>query len=400
MVQGVATLESMGRKASQITCPTCGLKGVKKNGTTSAGKTRYRCTKCGASFTKQRTDVSEREALRTLMTCAQGKNELAALTNASRWTMRRRFTRVWDVPTPHPEPTGDVLPYVFIDGTWLAHGWTLLIARSKHHVQEWQWATNEKSEAWIVLLERIVPPDVVITDGGGGALKAIRQCWPNTRIQRCLVHIHRNNIRDLTRNPKTMAGKALLALSRQLLKVNTMTEALRWQFLFRQLGTEYEKYFKERTYAKDNPDEALRRKRTWWYTHERDRRVYYRLKRLFDSRQLFTFLEYNTPNTTNPVESVNALVARACEHHRGMNENHMIAIIEWLLYAHTTFPLSGTQIYRNWCEAGRPVRHIVPTRKSKPKHDTPLEIDTTINQQDPYNDGLVLHKGWAGRWKP
>lgn len=390
----------MGRQASQIICPTCGLKGVKKNGKTSAGKTRYRCTTCGASFSKTRIDVSEREALRALITYAQGKNELAAISNASRWTIRRRFAPVWDVPTPHPQPTGEVLPYVFIDGTWLAHGWTLLIARSQHHVEEWQWATSEKSEAWVTLLERMTPPEVVITDGGGGALKAIRKCWPNTRIQRCLVHIHRNNIADLTRHPKTMAGKALLALSRQLLKVKTIAGALKWQFLFHQLGLEYEKYFKERTYANDDPAQALWRKRTWRYTHERDRRVYYRIKRLLDSHQLFTFLEYNTPSTTNPAESVNALVARTCENHRGITENHMIAIIEWCLYSYTAHPLSAHQIYHNWCESGRPPRQIVPKTRHKPKHEGPLEIDHTIDQQDPYSDGLTLRKGWAGRYKP
>ncbi|WP_374041527.1 IS1 family transposase [uncultured Varibaculum sp.] len=46
-----------------VKCPTCGEAGVKRNGTTSKGLQRYRCTKCGASFCNTRPDISRKAQL-------------------------------------------------------------------------------------------------------------------------------------------------------------------------------------------------------------------------------------------------------------------------------------------------------------------------------------------------
>ena len=97
------------------------------------------------------------------------------------------------------------------------------------------------------------------TDGHGGALKALKQLWPEVAVQRCLVHVHRNNLSDLTKRPKTDAGKALLALSRRLLKVTSKEEAATWVKLLIEINTEYDTYFKERTWAKDVPASQRRR---------------------------------------------------------------------------------------------------------------------------------------------
>ena len=34
----------------------------------------------------------------------------------------------------------------------------------------------------------IPAPDVVVTDGGSGFAKAVRETWPRTRVQRCTFH--------------------------------------------------------------------------------------------------------------------------------------------------------------------------------------------------------------------
>ena len=110
---------------------------------------------------------------------------------------------------------------VFIDGLYLSGGWTFLVARNPTHVIAWQWAGSESAAAYSALLTPIAPPDLVTTDGAGGALKALHALWPDTPIQRCLIHIHCDTRRDLTRNPITTQGKALLAHSRKLLKITT-----------------------------------------------------------------------------------------------------------------------------------------------------------------------------------
>lgn len=107
----------------------------------------------------------------------------------------------------------------------LSGGWVLLIARDREHVLEWQWAANESAQAYTALLERLAPADVVTTDGAAGALAAIAHLWPSTRVQRCLVHVHRDIIRDLTMHPRTEPARALLALSRRLTSITSVDQA-------------------------------------------------------------------------------------------------------------------------------------------------------------------------------
>jgi hypothetical protein len=77
-------------------------------------------------------------------------------------------------------------------------------------------------------------------------------------VQRCLIHVHRNNLPDLTSKPNTAAGKALLALSQRLLKVSTKDEAATWVKLLIQINTEYGDYLTQRTWAKDVPADQRR----------------------------------------------------------------------------------------------------------------------------------------------
>ena len=58
---------------------------------------------------------------------------------------------------------------MFIDGLYLSGGWTLLVARNPTHVIAWQWAGSESAAAYSALLTPIAPPDLVTTDGAGGA---------------------------------------------------------------------------------------------------------------------------------------------------------------------------------------------------------------------------------------
>nr|WP_309957490.1 transposase [Arcanobacterium hippocoleae] len=70
---------------------------------------------------------------------------------------------------------------------------------------------------------------MVVTDGAKGALGAIRQCWPQAHIQRCLVHIQRNIRRVTTINPKTDQHKALRQLGLDLTRITTTEEAITWE---------------------------------------------------------------------------------------------------------------------------------------------------------------------------
>ena len=65
-------------------------------------------------------------------------------------------------------------------------------------------------------------------DGGSGLLPAVAEAWPDTQVQRCLVHVQRNVRSYLTTRPRTEAGKALWGLAKKLTRIDTAEKAIAW----------------------------------------------------------------------------------------------------------------------------------------------------------------------------
>lgn len=314
---------------------------------------------------------------------------MGELDRGSDRTVRREFRWCWDVMIPSPAQSGEVYDQVFIDGTYLHGGWVLLIACTTSHVLNWVLCARESTAAYESLLSPIAPPQMVVTDGAKGALGAINTCWPTTTIQRCLVHVQRNNFHDLTRKPKTSAGRILLELSRTLTHLKTQKEANTWMNLLNEFYQAYGTYLKERTYAKDIPTEQRKPGHLWWYTHERDRRVYFRLKRLLNKGQLFAYLKDSKPqhSTTNIVESHNAAIKGIFYQHRGWKPRQQIQAAFHYLNTRSQTPLTPRDILRQWHQAGNPTYTLIPpkTRRTPPtQHD--------FNHHTPWEDGLTIRK--------
>ena len=128
------------------------------------------------------------------------------------------------------------------------------------------------------------------TDGAPGALKAIATTWPDTKVQRCLIHVRRDTVRDLTLHPRTAQGRALLGLSRKLLTITTTDRAAHWLTALNDYATEYRTWLNQRTTAEQDPATAARTGRTWWYTHARTRRAHKRPERPAERGALFAHL--------------------------------------------------------------------------------------------------------------
>ncbi|MBT2551889.1 transposase [Arthrobacter sp. ISL-5] len=123
--------------------------------------------------------------------------------------------------------TGEIHDQIQVDGIYVG-SWCCLIAVAGDYVLGWQWCDTEKKAAWAALLERFPAPRVVITDGGSGIAAALSECWSETAVQRCLVHVQRNVRTYLTSRPRTDAGKALLRLGRALTRIKAPAEAAAW----------------------------------------------------------------------------------------------------------------------------------------------------------------------------
>ena len=202
---------------NQPVCGVCGWKLV-KNGSTSAGRTRWRCQSCGASTTQTRPDVTAKAEARLFrrwlleeFSARQLGVAKTSFTNKTHWC--------WHVEVPKPQVTGEVYDQVLLDGIYLAYGWCLITATEGRKIIDWQWCQRENSATYQALMNRLPAPTVVLTDGGAGIAKALRLTWPQSRIQRCLFHIRANTITDLTHNPQSPAGKTLLGLANQLMGV-------------------------------------------------------------------------------------------------------------------------------------------------------------------------------------
>ncbi|OSP97462.1 IS256 family transposase, partial [Corynebacterium diphtheriae] len=91
------------------------------------------------------------------------------------------------------------------------------------------------------------PPLCVVLDGGLGAWSAIKALWPNTMIQRCLVHAQRVVRRYLTSRPRTDAGKTLYYLALRLTKIKDLNTAREWVTLLHECGQVYRTFVNEKT---------------------------------------------------------------------------------------------------------------------------------------------------------
>lgn len=150
--------------------PRCHCGGdMKRNGITSSGKTRWRCTVCGASVTKTRSDISKAAVFRTFIdhcTSTTALTQTARSAGVSHSTMKRRFTWCWFVEVPDPTigHNGRVYDQIFLDGTYTCGG-CLIVAATLDHVLAWHWCTHETTHNYQQLLQRIPAPKITVIDG-------------------------------------------------------------------------------------------------------------------------------------------------------------------------------------------------------------------------------------------
>lgn len=367
-----------------------------KNGRNTAGNQRWKCPTCGASSVRRREDRSKLFTLQRFLSWLTGKHSQAesdgTLTGRS---FRRQTAWCWDLHPriPHVSVAHDV---VELDGFNLRTGWCVLVAYSNGNVIDYQWCSRESEAAWSALFTRVPGPRVVVCDGGPGMHAARRAHWPDTRVQRCLVHLQRNVRKYVTTRSKSPAGKALWGLALKLTRVKTTNDAESWTGLFLAWEAEFLHLTKERTYRKHATEIPgwIKPGQQWWYTHQRLRSGHHVFHRVIRTGHLFTFLDpklflVEVPATTNGIEGgVNAQMWLLLRHHRGLPEEHQRRAIEWWLYLHSEQPDPARLLSQHQNQPAPPARpaHTEPD-------PGPALYDTGISAEE----GLWTRSGWAGR---
>ena len=129
-----------------VNCPFCGGR-TKRNGRTSSGSQRWRCTACGASTTLRYDDTAAR--LGEFLGWLLSKDSQAMMPGGGR-SFRRRTAEFWEV-WPMPVPDGELHRVLYVDGIWIARDLVVLICCSGERVVSWYMARSENSRAWSVL---------------------------------------------------------------------------------------------------------------------------------------------------------------------------------------------------------------------------------------------------------
>jgi len=374
----------------------CGAR-LKRNGRTSAGRTRWRCTGCGSSSLWQRADVARVADLDRFLSWLMGRATQRDLRGGTSRTFHRRHAWCWNI-APTIAVTGEIYDEIQLDGTYLSDGWCLVVAidGATGQVIAWQWCDTEKTAAWCALLERIPPPRVVVVDGGSGLASALKACWPNTRIQRCLVHVQRGVRTYVTTRPRTDAGRSLRVLSLALTRIRTIEEAGRWQVNLNAWHQAYGPLINTRTYLTqvDIRPAWARPHATWWWTHDRLRKAYQLLARLTRQGVLFTYLnpdldDLTISSTTNRIEGgTNHPIKDLLRRHRGMTSDHQRRAVEWWCYLHSPDPRPPRNLIKP--------EHWAPAPSPQPRDTEPKDVRLYDTNATP-EEGLWSRKGWAGR---
>ncbi len=311
-------------------CPLCGNL-MKRNGKTSAGTQRWRCTSCGSSHSHHH-DTKAKD-LDTFLRWLLSKDIQGDMPGQGR-TFRRKTSEFWEI-WPMPEFVDEVHRVIYVDGIWIARNVVVLIACSDEYVLSWYLARSETSASWGALLSRIAAPEMVVCDGGSGFIKAVNNFWPHTQVQRCTFHVFCQVRRYTTSRPRLQAGVELYALAYELITIRTLNQAGGW----------IEKFFQWCDFWNDFLEEKSLIDKKHVYTHERLRKARRSIAKLINEKTLFTYLnpalctEGPMPPTNNKIEgAINAQLRALLRNHRGLSLTRRIKAVFWWCYMHVECP--------------------------------------------------------------
>lgn len=289
-------------------------------GLTRAGAIRFRCVRCGRSGTRKRPDHRHRRWQRCFTQWLLQGTALSAVADrqgVSLSAVQRHFRPLWERPVA-PQPVPLPVDGLVLDATNIQPRQRgVLVAQDVRRITvSWAFAERESYASWQALLMTLrqqgITPRFVVCDAHAGLLKALREVWPQTLVQRCLIHVMRQARLWLTQHPKTPAGRRLRILVNALTHVRTEDQKARWLRVYQHWLRHYDAFLKQRTLHPQGP-------RQWWYTHRTLRAVRSLLSNSLPD--LFHFVrDPEIPRTTNHVEGgINSRIKDLFRRHRGLS---------------------------------------------------------------------------------
>lgn len=160
-------------------------------------------------------------------------------------------------------------------------------------------------------------PLVITMDGEKSVIRAIREVWPNVKIQRCLYHIQREGMRWLRTHPKTQAGRELRAILNVLASIKSFKDRDIFIDLFHSwINAHY-------SFIKTLPNSSVKFKDL--------KKTVSLIKNALPD--MFHYLnDPNIPSTSNLLEGFFSQLKSDYQRHRGLSKAHRTSYLNWYCY--------------------------------------------------------------------
>lgn len=231
--------------------------------------------------------------------------------------------------TPVIEIRSKLKVHLLIDGSYFSNGLCLILYYDHdiRYVQLYRETNKEKYNEIKEDLENLKKIGVnvysVTCDGHKAILKAVKKVFPETIIQRCLVHIKRQIKNYLSEHPKHIVSQELLAISKQITSLKTIEQSNLWLLRFKLWYEKNEVYINEKTFNIES--------RRFWYKHKG---LHLSTSLIINAiPNMFCYLDDSEiPYTTNRLESFFTHLKEKTTLHRGLSFNNKKNFIKWYLY--------------------------------------------------------------------
>jgi hypothetical protein len=247
----------------------------------------------------------------------QTLSELSLKHGLSTRTIRRHFDKL--ALDNHSPPAPAYAVALTFDATYFGRGFGYMIYRSEGRTILWQ-AIESETLAIVrlgiaTLLAQNWRFSSVTLDGRRGYIQILHQLLPSVPVQLCLFHQKATIRRYTTSRPKTDCGKAIFALSNDLLHLDKTTFMTR----LNDLKSEFKDFLKERNELKAFKHRRLRAALRSFTTH---------VEYLFNWKK---FPEKNIPNTTNSCDGSFAHWKAKVKIHRGLKRERKHKMAAFLI---------------------------------------------------------------------
>jgi transposase-like protein len=249
--------------------------------------------------------------------------QLANISKYGIWKIKR-IKNFWLNKLPEPISLNSKhIKYLIFDGTYFKHTNCLMVVadNSNDQIIANRYCIRENystaKEIFNELLSKQVDPKAITIDGNTSVILAIKKVWPNIIIQRCLVHVQRQGLSWLRRNPKNQAAKDLRKLLLKVTNINSYEEKQMFINIFHNWERRYGNFVLLLP-SSDKVYSDLQRTRSLVIHAMPD---------------MFHYLEdSNIASTTNKVEGYFSRLKDIYRQHRGMSKSKRSNYFNWYIY--------------------------------------------------------------------